>query len=535
MTDISEKPKNRSPETAPRIDRSADLGAHSGDIFFAAVETTRMPMIVTDPNRPDNPIVFCNRAFAQMTGYGLEDIVGQNCRFLQGEDTDPATVSEVRDAIANLREVSVEILNYRKDGSSFWNALFISPVYAKSGELVYFFASQLDISRRRDAEEALRQAQKMEAVGQLTGGIAHDFNNLLQVIIGYVDVLNARLDLASDPGTGRAVEAIGKAATRGATLTQQLLAFARKQDLKGRLVNVNGLVEGFRALIERTLGGGIEVAYNLTSEDANTRIDPVQAEMALLNILINARDAMPKGGRITINTAHRTLTTGATPNGTPPGDYIALTVRDTGTGIPPDIIAKVFEPFFTTKEVGKGTGLGLSMVYGFMKQSGGGVTIDSTPDEGTAITLLFPRADGREFGGLDRKREQRPGSETILLVEDQEDVAVLGEMILADFGYNVHVARDAREALAILERGVQFDLLFSDIVMPGGMNGVMLAREVRHRRPGTKILLTTGFADRAPEAGQGGSAEFDVIHKPYRRADLATRVRQILDGPTGTG
>ncbi|SFR82171.1 histidine kinase famiy protein [Sphingomonas jatrophae] len=505
------------------------------DIFFAAVETTRMPMIVTDPALPDNPIIFCNNAFSSMTGYAMEEIVGQNCRFLQGPDTDRATIAEVREGIEARREVSVEVLNYRKNGSTFWNALFISPVYASDGSLAFFFASQLDISRRRDAENALRQAQKMEAVGQLTGGIAHDFNNLLQVIVGYVDLLQANPTVQGEPRVGRAVEAIAKAASRGATLTQQLLAFARKQDLKGRIVNLNALVEGFRSLIERTLSGGaIEVRYDLGEGLANARVDAVQAEMALLNILINARDAMPDGGRITIRTENRRVEQGGhRPSGTQPGDYVALSVEDDGAGIPADILAKVFEPFFTTKEVGKGTGLGLSMVYGFMKQSGGGVSIDSTEGKGTTVTLLFPRADGNDSTQTSRRRDQQPGSESILLVEDQEDVALLGETILSDFGYRVTVANDARAALDVVERGEPIDLLFTDIVMPGGMNGVVLAREVRRRRPKCKILLTTGYADSALDASAEATEEFDVLHKPYRRQDLIQRVRQILDGPTG--
>ncbi|MFC6049794.1 PAS domain-containing protein, partial [Methylobacterium hispanicum] len=226
------------PETPPvgpgaRVDegRPSDVEDPHGDIFFAAVETTRMPMIVTDPRQPDNPIIFANRAFLAMTGYAPEELVGRNCRFLQGPETDRETIAEVRQAIAERREFATEILNYRKNGSTFWNALFVSPVYNAAGELVYFFGSQLDVSRRRDAEDALGQAQKMEALGQLTGGIAHDFNNLLQVIVGYVDILASGL---ADPGadTGRltrATENIRQAAERATTLTQQLLAFARRQ------------------------------------------------------------------------------------------------------------------------------------------------------------------------------------------------------------------------------------------------------------------------------------------------------------------
>lgn len=225
----------------PHIDQSRDTAMtdQHNSIFFAAVKTTRMPMIVTDPRQPDNPIVFANPAFINMTGYGEDELLGRNCRFLQGPDTDPETVAEVRRALEQKREVSVDILNYKKNGASFWNALFISPVYDEAGEVIYFFASQLDISRRRDAEDSLRQAQKMEAVGQLTGGIAHDFNNLLTVIQGFTDILHAQLreEAGVDPAKARrAVNAISQAAERGSALTQQLLAFARKQKLQGRVV-----------------------------------------------------------------------------------------------------------------------------------------------------------------------------------------------------------------------------------------------------------------------------------------------------------
>nr|WP_237022410.1 PAS domain-containing protein [Herbaspirillum frisingense] len=233
------------------------VGDDANDIFFAAVEMTRMPMIVSDPNQPDNPIIFVNNAFINMTGYSRADVIGKNCRFLQGPETDRAVVAQVREAVLERREIATELLNYRKNGSTFWNALFISPVYDQHGELKYFFSSQLDISRRRDAEQALGQARKMEALGQLTGGIAHDFNNLLQVISGYLDIINLALrSPVPDLGrVARSTDSIRKASGKAAMLTQQLLAFARKQRLEGRTINLNSLTEGFTDLVQRTLGG----------------------------------------------------------------------------------------------------------------------------------------------------------------------------------------------------------------------------------------------------------------------------------------
>ena len=254
-----------------------DMGDDHNTIFFAAVKTTRMPMIVTDPHQPDNPIVFANPAFLNMTGYGWDELVGRNCRLLQGADTDPDTVAEIRRAIERRQETSVEILNYKKNGAAFWNALFISPVHDADGKLIFFFASQLDVTRRRDAEEALRQAQKMEAVGQLTGGVAHDFNNLLTVIQGFGDVLRAQIEGDGEfdrKRAGRSINAVLQAAERGATLTQQLLAFSRKQKLQGRVVNLADLLDQLQPLIERTAGGAVTIDIRHNGPTCNARIDP---------------------------------------------------------------------------------------------------------------------------------------------------------------------------------------------------------------------------------------------------------------------
>src|SRR6478735_10913690 len=429
-----------------------------------------MPMIVTDPRQPDNPIIFANRAFLAMTGYTPEELVGRNCRFLQGPETDRETIAQVRKAIAEKREFATEILNYRKNGSTFWNALFVSPVYNADGELVYFFGSQLDVSRRRDAEEALGQAQKMEALGQLTGGIAHDFNNLLQVIVGYVDILAAGLEKpdADRARLGRAAENIRQAAERATTLTQQLLAFARKQRLDGRAVNLNTLIEGMGEMVARSVGEAVKIELDLAEDLWNCRVDPTQAEVAILNVLINARDAMPEGGTVRISTENSEVAARGRELGPlRDGRYVSIAIKDTGTGIPPAVLARVMDPFFTTKEEGKGTGLGLSMVYGFAKQSGGAAQIESTPGEGTTVRLSFPATDGQDQGAprASPRVIDRPGTETILIVDDREDVAELARTILRDFGYTTLVACNAREALEILDSSEKVDLLFTDLIM----------------------------------------------------------------------
>lgn len=501
------------------------------DIFFAAVGLTRMPMIVTDPNKPDNPIVFANAAFLDLTGYAEAEILGRNCRFLQGPETDRAAVESVRHAIEKRTDVAVEILNYRKDGSAFWNALFVSPVFAPDGRLLYFFASQLDVSRRHDAEESLRQSQKMEAVGQLTGGLAHDFNNMLTVIMANLD---GALAQAVDGRQQRRLQNALEASQRAARLTSQLLAFARKQRLDGRPTNLNALIGALKEITERTLGSQIEITLDLDREIRMAKVDAVQAEVAILNILLNARDAMPNGGQLTVRTENRSVHDGAAAeDGISPGEYVVLSVTDTGGGMPPEVLAHVMEPFFTTKDVGKGTGMGLAQVYGFMRQSGGQVLIRSEVGEGTTVSLWFPVSREAVTDTPTRPMaESRGGQETILLVEDNPDVMVTAEGILRDYGYSVLKATDGRAAMNILGDGHAIDLLFTDIVMPGGINGVMLAHEAKRLRPGLKVLLTTGWADRALD-DEHDRAGFDLIGKPYRRADLGRKVRQVLDGATG--
>ena len=543
MPSSPEKPQAPGPNTPVSGSGPDGVIDQHHDIFFAAVERTRMPMIVTDPHQPDNPIIFANPAFLSMTGYDADEVLGRNCRFLQGAETDPDTVAEIGLAIREQRQASVELINYKKNGSAFWNALFISPVLDGEQKLRYYFASQLDVTRRRDAEEALRQAQKMEAVGQLTGGIAHDFNNLLTVIQGFTDVLLNQLDRSDALNPDRArrsLRAVMEAADRGAELTQQLLAFSRRQKLSGRVTNIDDLVRALLPMLKRTIGdAGITIDVEPCGDHCNARIDPVQAEAAIIGIVMNARDAMPDGGTITISAQPVTL------DGSDPrygdklqGKFVALSITDTGTGMSEEVRARVTEPFFTTKDQGKGTGLGLSMVYGFMKQSDGALHIESQKGSGTTIRLLFPAAGSV----AEPIRARRPrsdsdlrGTETILVVEDQQDVGDLAEAILKDFGYAVLRAGNGAEAIAVLESDAPIDLLFTDLIMPGGMNGVMVAREGRRLRSRLKVLLTTGYAEASIERVDARGTEFDLIGKPYKRVDLATRIRQVLDGHTGSG
>ncbi|MBY0335365.1 MAG: response regulator [Acetobacteraceae bacterium] len=508
-----------------------------GNVFFAAIEMTRMPMILTDPNLPDNPIVFANRAFQDLTGYEMSEITGRNCRFLQGAETSRAAVQEMRAGIEQRRAVSAEILNYKRDGTPFWNGVYIAPVFDRDGALLYFFASQLDITRRRTAEQAFRQSQKMESIGQLTAGLAHDFNNLLQVILSNLD--GARNPKVAPERLVRHLDSIGLAAERGAKLTRQLLAFARKTRLEPKPVDLNALLTDFADLLETTLGSRIELEVSLRRRIPPVNVDPVHLEMALLNILINARDATPDGGTVTVATSTAELQE----NGLPGGRYAVLSVTDTGHGMPPHVLERATEPFFTTKTTGKGTGLGLAMAHGFAQQSLGRLEIESEPDKGTTVRLLFPAMTtdavfrSRQAPAPVATREDpRGGTETILLVDDSEDVLALAQEHLEALGYRILAARSGEEALELLaargERGV--DLLFTDIVMPGGVNGLMLAERVKARLPDLPVLLTTGYNEDLVADGPRAAA-MDVLGKPYRRAELADRVRAALDrrGPRG--
>ncbi|UVF21356.1 histidine kinase famiy protein [Microvirga terrae] len=502
-----------------------------GNVFFAAIEMTRMPIILTDPNLPDNPIVFANRAFQDLTGYTEEEVLGRNCRFLQGAHTDRESVAELREAIAENHAVSVELLNYKRDGTPFWNACFIAPVFDKDDKLLYFFASQLDVTRRRTSEQAFRQAQKMESIGQLTAGLAHDFNNLLQVVSGNLELALSRTD---DESLRRPLENASRAAERGAKLTKQLLAFARKTRLEAKPTNLNTLITEFGDMLENSVGPQIEIEFNLRSRVPAALVDPVHLEMAVLNVLINARDAMPKGGTVTIGTSKVHLNGDAAAHHLPSGDYVALTIADEGEGMPPHVLDRATEPFFTTKSQGKGTGLGLAMVHGFVQQSLGRLEIESERGKGTTIRMLFPAAETqaqvpRQPVKNLAQAEPRGHAETILVVEDSNDVLDLAREHLTALGYTILTARDADEALAVFDRAEsRIDLLFTDLVMPGSMNGLALADAIRERLPGIGVLLTTGYNDDLLTEGKA-SAGADVIGKPYRRSDLADRVRAALN------
>ncbi len=658
-----------------RIGAEIDRTGLSTDPFASAVRATRMPMIISDPNQPDNPIIFANSAFCKLTGYERDDILGRNCRFLQGAETDQGEIARIRTAIAERVAVEAEVLNYTKSGEPFWNRLLVSPVFDRDGALTYFFASQYnttdvhevqdallaksqefealaenvsqlawmarpdghvywynrrwydytgttfetmqgwgwrdvflpdridmitaevsehwaageafedvynlrsasgeyrpfltraepirdeagvlvnwlgtntDISKQYEAErrlrelnesleqrvakalaerskveEQLRQSQKLETIGQLTGGVAHDFNNLLTVIKSSSDLLK-RANL-SEERRQRYVEAISDTVDRAAKLTSQLLAFARQQALKPEVFAVCDSVQALSGMMGTLTGSRIEVVTELSEEAILISADPSQFDTTIVNLAVNARDAMDGAGQLTIAVRAVEEVPAVRAHPVRSGAYVAVSVADTGSGIPADRVGKIFEPFFTTKGIGKGTGLGLSQVIGFVKQSGGEVTVESTLSEGTTFTLYLPRASVSDMATAEAE-ELEPlaaGHGTcVLVVEDNVDVGSVAQQTLTDLGYAVVLVGDAEKALAELTRDAgRFDVVFSDVVMPG-IDGIELGQEIRRRYRDLPVILTSGYSH---VLAQNGTYGFELLHKPYSVEQLGRILRK---------
>jgi PAS domain S-box-containing protein len=782
----------------------------SSDPFAAAVHATRTPMLITDPHQYDNPIIFVNAAFSTLTGYAREEVIGRNCRFLQGSDTCRADIAEIRDAVASMRSVEIDLLNYRKDGEPFWNRLLISPVFDAGGALAYFFASQFDITPEREqlrdlnealrkrertldallcstsevrfrmsadwssmlhlsgghlladttqdnphwlteyipprsraaiaaeihravrtrsafslehqvyvadgstgwvssravpvldahdaiaewygastditerklteadtldqnvslgiqvaertaqmrlygdivqssvapicafdhryrliafntahsdaffrifgrrvqsgdvfpdqfppdqsaimralmtraltgeaftvnqrfgdpdlaqpiwevsfsplrdatgtvigafhfardisarihaeaelaaTHEALRQSQKMEAVGQLTGGLAHDFNNLLAGISGSLELMDVRMRQGRFEDVARYMAVARGATDRAAALTHRLLAFSRRQTLDPKPTNVNRLVAGMLDMIQRTVGPAITLKVAGPAGAWPTLVDPPQLENALLNLCINARDAMPDGGTITVEILNMGLDASAAGRlDLPEGQYLAVSVGDTGTGMPPEVIARVFEPFYTTKPTGQGTGLGLSMIYGFAQQSGGQVRIHSMVGRGTTVCMYLPRYAGSVVDEVRRDEAvtlPRLGSgEAVLIVDDEPSVRLLIADILGDLGYIAIPAADGAAGLRVLQSDVRIDLLITDLGLPGGMNGREMADAGRQHRPDLKVLFITGYAENALIGKGALPSGMAVLTKPFAVGTMVARIRAVLE------
>lgn len=492
---------------------------------------------------PAGNIVNWNPGAQRIKGYTREEVLGQHfSRFYTEEDRALGIPMRVLQKAGTAGKYEMEGWRLRKDGSRFWASVVINAIRDSNGELIGFAKVTRDLTERRAAEEQLRQVQKMEGVGQLTGGVAHDFNNLLTVIIGNLDALQRHLgEPAADIGRlKRSAENAMRGARRAESLTQRLLAFSRQQPLEPRPVDVGRLVAGMSDLLRRTLGEQIAIETALSGGLWQVEVDPNQLEVAILNLAVNARDAMPNGGRLTLETANVFLdhAYAAGQSEVVPGQYVQLAISDSGQGMTPDVQARAFEPFFTTKDVGHGTGLGLSQVYGFIKQSRGHVKIYSEVGEGTTIKIYLPRLHAEQAIEATEQVAAPVGgraNETILVVEDDEDVRASTTDMLRELGYTILEAPNARRGLQLLDGHPEISLLFTDVGLPGGMNGRQLADAARARRSNLKVLFASGYARNAIVHDGRLDPGVELITKPFTQDVLAARVRDILDAGSATG
>ena len=481
---------------------------------------------------PRGYITNWNLGGVRIKGYTADEIIGKHySTFYTEEDRAAGLPQRALETAAREGRYEAEGWRVRKDGTRFWASVILDRICDDRGEIIGFAKVTRDTTERRDAQEALErsraelaQAQKMEAVGQLTGGIAHDFNNLLTIIATNADLLSQ--PALSERERRKLIESIQRASDRGARLTEQLLAFARRQPLQPRRHSIGTLLGNFEALLRGGGGDTVLLEFDLADEPDFASIDAAQFEAAMLNLIINARDAMPGGGSVRLRTQVLDVGPGTKRLATmPPGRYVAVAVTDRGVGMPPETIARAFEPFFTTKERGKGTGLGLSQVYGFVTQSGGFVDIESVVDAGTTVTLYLPAVAPLETEAA--PETPRPRVHTILVVEDDPDVLDAAISMLKSLGYHVLTAGDAASALATLRRKQPIDILFTDIVMPKGMNGVELARAAMLLRPEIKVLLASGYPTAALPLVSDEESTFTFLSKPYRWTELSERLRAI--------
>ena len=474
---------------------------------------------------PEGTVSNWNVGAERIKGFQADEIVGQHfSRFYTEEDRIDGRPARALGIAAREGRFEAEGWRVRKDGTRFWAHVVIDAIRDDMGELLGFAKITRDLTEKKKADAALAEAnaalfqsQKMESIGQLTGGIAHDFNNLLSVLASGLEVLAMGRGGGSDTKT---FDSMRRAVDRGARLTQQLLAFARQQPLQPETRSVNRLITGFESVLRRAVNASIDFQVRLDPQVRPTVIDSARFESALLNLVVNARDAMPEGGHLQIETANIELAEREVP-GLAPGHYVRVTVTDTGTGMSPETANRAFEPFYTTKEVGKGTGLGLSQVYGFIKQSGGEVVIGTSAGEGTTISIFLPAAPGQDGG------DHQDTTELVLIVEDEPDLMDVASALYISMGYEVVTAANADEAVPLLENR-KVDVLFTDIIMPQGMNGVELAVYTRARYPDVKIILASGYPLPALKLDEARLEDFGFVNKPYRLSDLARALRTAV-------
>jgi PAS domain S-box-containing protein len=479
---------------------------------------------------PTGEVTNWNAGAERIKGYRRDEIVGQHfSRFYVEEDQASGVPAHALATATKEGRYEREGWRVRKDGSMFWANVVIDAIHDETGKLIGFAKITRDITEKKQAADALEQAnaalfqsQKMESLGQLTGGIAHDFNNLLAVLSSGLDVLSMQVQNRSG---AKVLESMQRAIERGATLTQQLLSFARRQPLKAEKYNLSKLIGGFEAILRRAGNSLTTFEMGLEPTLRTVLIDAPRLEAALLNIVVNARDAMPNGGRLSITTENvdlgdrevRSLTA---------GPYVRITVTDTGTGMSSEVAARAFEPFFTTKEIGKGTGLGLSQVYGFILQSGGEVVLTSEFGKGTTISMYFPAIE-EATEDMEMRKEDDENTDKVLIVEDEPDVLDVTAELFRSIGYEVLTASNGMDAIDILKRTRDIDVLFTDVMMPNGMSGIELARFTRKLCPAIKVILASGYPLLALKAEHGSLDDFTFMNKPYRLSDLMKKLRAI--------
>jgi len=493
--------------------------------FHAAIDHSPLAFVLKDV---DGKIRLVNKSFLEWYDLSAEDIVGKFAHDIYDEELADALVAQDQEILSQGDVVERQHQAQFADGATHACVVTKFPVFDADRQIIGIGSITTDVTDQRKTEEQLRQAQKMEAVGQLTGGVAHDFNNLLTVILGNLDLLR---DSVEDNSPARElIDAALKASERSAGLTQQLLAFSRKQTLTPKPTDIKERLAGIAGMMERTIGENIDIEINAANGLGRAMVDESQLESAILNLAINARDAMPDGGRVTISARGVSISKQqARENGhLNPGRYIAIDVADTGTGMSDDVTKHAVEPFFTTKEVGQGSGLGLSMVYGFVRQSGGDLKISSKVGQGTTIKLYLPEAKGDtkpSHGPRVAEQGSNTGKETVLIVEDEPQVRSFIVTVLERLGYNVLDAETGSRAIALVEKAPDIDLLITDLVLPGGMNGHEIAQQVKRLNARTRILYISGYSRGAVESGDPNS----FLMKPFGRKALAETVRKALD------
>jgi PAS domain S-box-containing protein len=484
---------------------------------------------------PTGHVASWNPGAERIKGYRAEEIIGRHFSvFYTPEDRANGMPDHSLAIAATEDKYEREAWRIRKDGTRFWASVLIDAIRGPHQELIGFAKITRDMTERRAMQEQLHQSQKMEAIGQLTGGVAHDFNNLLTIILGNLDTIARRAP--ADERLKRAIEQASRGAHRAATLTQQLLAFARRQPLDPKPADVNALIIDMSDLIRRTLGEDIEVETSLSEVVWPVEVDPHQLESAILNLAVNSRDAMRDGGRLTIRTSNVVIAPGAalTDAELAPGEYVLIAVVDTGVGMSSEVLAHAFDPFFTTKPIGEGTGLGLSQVFGFVKQSGGHVKLASDAGHGTTVQIYLPRFLG-EVAPSNREAPlataQGNRSETILVVEDDDDVRIYTTSSLRELGFTVLEASDGESALRLLTMHPEIALLFTDVGLPR-LNGRQLVDQAKTLRPDLKVLFTSGYARQAIVHDGRLDQGVELLTKPFTRSQLAARIRGVLDGPS---